>query len=201
MSTLGPNKLLWKHLKIVLKNKICLRNIIAITNAYIKLDHWLSHFKISLTIVISKPNKASYDSPKSFRPIVLLNTLGKLIEKFISNRLQFHVITNNLIHQSQLGGLKFKSMTDAGITLTYFIHIGWIKNMLISTLTFDISQLFPSLILKKAGFNLHVVYFFPTILSIEEHIMFGTIFPLILLTLISEWVKAWPSLPFYWLFI
>jgi len=35
--------------------------------------------------------------------------------------------------------------------------------MLTSTLTFDISQLFPSLILKKAGFNLHV-HFFPNYL-------------------------------------
>jgi len=42
--------------------------------------------------------------------------------------------------------------------------MGWIKNMLTSTLTFDISQLFPSLILKKAGFNLHVVHFFPNYL-------------------------------------
>ena len=66
----------------------------------------------------------SYDSPKSFRPIVLLNTLGKLIEKVIGNRLQFHTISNNFIYQSQLGGLKFKFTSDVGIVLTYFIHMG-----------------------------------------------------------------------------
>ena len=124
MSTPGCDKLLWRHLKIVLKDKTCLRNIIAITNTCIKLGHWLSHFKISLTIVISKPNKASYNLSKSFRPIVLLNTLGKLTKKVISDKLQFHVIANNFIHQSQLGSLKFESMTDAGIVLTYFIHMG-----------------------------------------------------------------------------
>ena len=58
---------------------------------------------------------------KSFRPIVLLNTLGKLIEKFIGNRLQFYVISNNFIYQSQLRELKFKSITDAGIALTHII--------------------------------------------------------------------------------
>jgi len=53
-----------------------------------------------------------YDQPKSFHPIVLLNTLGKLIEKVIVERIQFTVASNNFIHPSQLGGLKFKSTTD-----------------------------------------------------------------------------------------
>ena len=33
----------------------------------------------------------SHDQLKAFRPIVLLNTLGKLIEKVIAERLQFTV--------------------------------------------------------------------------------------------------------------
>jgi len=93
-----------------------------------------------MTIVIPKPNKMSYDLPKSFRPIVLLNMLGKLIKKVISDRLQFHIISNNFIHWSQLGGLKFKSTMDTRIMLIYFIHTGWIKNMSTSSLAFDIAQ-------------------------------------------------------------
>jgi len=123
-STPGPNKLSWRHLKIILKDNICLRNVISIANACIELGHWPSHFKISLTIVIPKSNKISYNSPKMFRPIVLLNILGKLIGKAISDRIQLHVVSNNFIHHSQLGGLKFKSTTDAGVTLTHFIHMG-----------------------------------------------------------------------------
>jgi len=137
-----------------------------IANSCFELGYWLSHFKTSLTIVISKPNKTSYNSPKSFRPIILLNILGKLIKKVISDRLQFHVVTNDFIYQSQLGDLKFKSTSDAGIALTHVIHMGWIKNMLTSTLTFDIAQFFSSLnhhllllILKKADFDSHIVKF------------------------------------------
>jgi len=96
-------------------------------------------------IVISKPNKQLYDSPKSFRPIVLLNTLGKLIEKVIRERLQFHVAANNFIHPSQLGGLKFKSTIDAGVALMHIICLGWVKNISTSTLVFDITQFFHSL--------------------------------------------------------
>jgi len=117
----GPNKLLWKHLKIVFEDKDYLDTFIQIANACINLGYWLSHFKVSTTIVIPKPNKKSYDSSKSFRPIILLNTIGKLIEKVIGERLQFNIVANSFIHPSQLGGLKFKSMTDTSVVLTHAI--------------------------------------------------------------------------------
>jgi len=57
------------------------------------------------------------------------------------------VDTNDFIYPSQLGGLKFKSMTDAGIALIYIIRTGWVKNLLTSTLAFDIAQFFLLLII------------------------------------------------------
>ena len=90
-------------------------------------------------VVIPKPNKALYDSSKSFRLIILLNTLGKLIKKVISERLQFFTASNNFLHLSQLEDLKFKSTTDIGVALTHIICLGWIKNLLTSTLAFDIA--------------------------------------------------------------
>ena len=166
-SASGPDKLLWSHLKIILKDNKCLNTIIHIANACINLGYWLSHFKISTMVVIPKPNKKLYDSPKSFRPIVLLNTVGKLIEKVIGEKLQFNTVLNDFIHPSQLGGLKFKSTTDAEVALTYTIQAGWVKNLSTSTLAFDITQFFPllnhrllSLIMKKASFEHHVISFF-----------------------------------------
>jgi len=117
----GPDKLLWSHLKIILKDDECLNSIICVANACIELGYWPSHFKRSTIVVIPKPNKKSYDTPKFFRPIVLLNTIGKLITKVIRERLQFITVANNFIHPSQLGGLKFKSMTDVDVVLTHII--------------------------------------------------------------------------------
>jgi len=114
----------WRHWKLIIKNDNCLSKIINIANACINLGHWPKYFKISTTVVIPKPNKTSYDNPKAFCPIVLLNTLGKLVEKVIAERLQFIVTSNNFIHPSQLGGLKFKSTNDAGTTLTHIICSG-----------------------------------------------------------------------------
>jgi len=69
-----------------------------IANICINLDYWLSHFKLSLSIIISKLNKASYNLSKMFCPIILLNKLGKLIKKVIRERLQFQVDSNNFVH-------------------------------------------------------------------------------------------------------
>ena len=166
-STPGLDKLLWRYLKVILKDDDCLGNIISIANACINLGFWPSYFKRSMTVVIPKPNKALYNSPKSFRLIVLLNMLGKLIEKVISKRFQFLTAANDFIHPSQLGGLKFKSTIDVGVALTHIIRSGWVKNLSTNILVFDIAQFFPSLnhhlltlILKKVGFNNHIISFF-----------------------------------------
>ena len=154
-------------MKLIVKDKMCLKNIINIANMCFEVGYQPFHFKSSTIIVIPKPNKPFYNSPKSFRPIVLLNTLGKLIEKVIGDRLQFYILSNSFIYQSQLGGLKSKSTTDASLVLTYFICMGQVKNLTTSALVFNIAQFFPSLnykllllILEKAGFNHHVITFF-----------------------------------------
>ena len=46
------------------------------------------------------------------------------------------MISNNFIYQSQLGSLKFKFTSDAGITLTHFICMRWVRNYLTSVLAF-----------------------------------------------------------------
>jgi len=96
-----------------------------------------------------------------------LNTLGKLIKKVVVKRLQFTVASNDFIHPSQLGSLKFKSTIDASVALTHIVQSGWVKGKMTSTLAFDISQFFPSLnhqlltlILEKVGLKSKVSSFF-----------------------------------------
>jgi hypothetical protein len=48
-------------------------------------DRWKSW----VTIVLRKPGKARYDVPKSYRPIALLNTLGKLLSAIVAEDLVY----------------------------------------------------------------------------------------------------------------
>ena len=108
-----------------------------------------------------------HNTPSLFQPIILLNTTGKLVEKVISNRLQFHMTANSFLDPNQLGGIRQRSTTDVGIYLTHLIHAGWFRQCHTSIIAFDIAQFFLSLnhkfltvYLKKAGFNTNVVGFF-----------------------------------------
>ena len=72
---------------MLIKDNKCIMNIVNIANFYIDLEHWSSYFKKSMLIIIPKSNKPFYDTSKIFWPIVLLNTMEKLIKKVLSNRI------------------------------------------------------------------------------------------------------------------
>ncbi|CAA7268136.1 unnamed protein product [Cyclocybe aegerita] len=144
----GPDHVTWVHLKELLKDKHVLALFIVLANACLQVGHWPCIFKESLSVIILKPNKPSYAVPKAFRPIVLLITFGKLIEKMIANRIQFDTVKHDIFHPNQLG-------------------TGWVKGLQTSALAFDITQFFPSInhemfmaVLRKQGFSPVLVEFF-----------------------------------------
>ena len=75
-STPGLDYISWRHLKALITNDRCLLKIVQIANACINLEFWPSHLKSSNIVVIPKPNKNNYKSPKLFRPIVPLISLN-----------------------------------------------------------------------------------------------------------------------------
>ena len=140
-----PDHISWRHLKTLFSSDLCLEKIVNVADTCINLEFWPSHFKAANTVIISKPNKESYSTPKSFRSIILLNTAGKLIEKVISNRLQFHMVDNGFLDLNQLGGIRQQFTTNTGIYLTYLIWARWLKQCHTSVIAFDIAQFFPFL--------------------------------------------------------
>ncbi|CAA7269041.1 unnamed protein product [Cyclocybe aegerita] len=141
----GPDHITWVHLKELLKDKHVLALFIVLANACLRVGHWLHIFKESLLVIVPKPNKPSYAVPKAFRPIVLLITFGKLIEKMIANRIQFDAVKHDIFHPNQLGGICQRSTEDAGLILTHLVCAGWVKGLQTSALAFDIMQFFPSI--------------------------------------------------------
>jgi hypothetical protein len=76
---------------------------------------------------------------------VLLNTLGKLIEKMLACRLQFDGVAHGAFEPNQFGGIAQHSTEDAGVYLTHLVRVGWAKGLQTSVVAFDIAQFFPSL--------------------------------------------------------
>ncbi|CAA7268119.1 unnamed protein product [Cyclocybe aegerita] len=159
------------HLKELLKDKHVLVLFIVLANACLWVGHWLRIFKESLSVIVPKPNKPSYAVLKAFRPIVLLITFGKLIEKMIANRIQFDTVKHDIFHPNQLGGICQRSTEDAGLILIHLVRAGWVKGLQTSTLAFGIAQFFPSInhdmfmaVLHKQGFSPILVDFFASYL-------------------------------------
>jgi len=94
-------------------------------------------------VVLDKPGKASYDSPASFRIIVLLKTISKILERVITVRLSAIAKSKGLLHPNQCGSLPGLSSTDACLALPHEIKTLQRPIMEVSTLFLDI----------KAGFD------------------------------------------------
>ena len=134
----GPDYITWWYLKVILSNNTYAIGILSLANACLLLHYWPRHFKETVSVIIPKPGKPAYDTPKAFRPIVLLNTLGKLIEKMITRQLQFDAVKYGILHPNQLGGVVQWSTEDTGVFLTHLVQAGWAKSLKSSIITFDI---------------------------------------------------------------
>ena len=81
------------------------------TNSY--PDSWFH----AHAIPILKPNKPS-TNPSSYRPISLTNTIHKIFERIIKNRLLYITQKQNLISPNQCGFLPGRSTTDNLVKIT-----------------------------------------------------------------------------------
>jgi glutamate synthase domain-containing protein 1 len=107
---------------------------------------------------------------------VLLNTLGKLVEKMILNRFQFDMISFDLVNLNQMGGVRQRSTEDTGSFLMHLAHTGWAKKLETSVVAFDIAQFFPWInhplaVLKKQGFHPRITKFFELYL-VEQYMSY-----------------------------
>lgn len=55
-------------------------------------------------VVLRKPGKPDYSVPGAYRPISLLNTLGKLLEAVVARRLSYLTEKHGLLPDTQFGG-------------------------------------------------------------------------------------------------
>jgi hypothetical protein len=92
--------------------------------------------------VIPKPNRADYTLAKNFRPISLLECLGKLLEKVVAKIIYGDMAKYALVPTTQFGGRNASSALDAGLTLLHDIEAAHKSKMKAGLLLFDIQGYF-----------------------------------------------------------
>ena len=110
-------------------------------NASLNLGYYPKHCRHSTTVPLRKTDKKE-DTPKSYRPIALLNTIGKTLESIMAERLHYMAETEDTLPDTHLGGRKGYSAATALHTLVEAIYKAWNKGHTATILSLDVSGAF-----------------------------------------------------------
>ena len=126
----------WEHIK---------EHLCAIYNACLLLGHHPRVWKEAKVVVIPKPDKPDYSLPKAHRPISLLETMSKLLEKVIAKRIQFDLVQHELVPTNQFGGRMHSSCLDAAMTLVHDIQAAHAAGLKTGMVLFDVKGFFDNI--------------------------------------------------------
>jgi hypothetical protein len=91
------------------------RYMTAIYNGCLSKGTFPQRWKKALVIPITKPGQAESEEASKFRPISLLNTEGKVLEKLLINRINHHVYSREHMKENQFGFKPQKSTIDVAM--------------------------------------------------------------------------------------
>lgn len=115
--------------------------LIQIFNASLRLQHFPSPWKRAKVIVFPKVGKNLRD-PANYRPISLLSSLSKLLEKVILTRLCGHATSTNLLINEQFGFRQQHSTTHQLLRMVDKITNGYNTNRATGVVFLDVAKAF-----------------------------------------------------------
>jgi hypothetical protein len=117
-------------------------HLILTYNACLVLGHHPARWKEAKVVAIPKLDKPDYSLPKAHRPISLLETMSKLLEKAVAKRMQHDIVKHELIHANQFGGRAHSSCLDAGLALIHDVQDAHRRGLKVGILLFDVRGFF-----------------------------------------------------------
>jgi ribonuclease HI len=126
-------KRLWRHLGYL---------ITGIFAASIELGYHPQKWRSACIVVLRKPGKPDYSLPGAYRPISLLNRLGKLLEAVMAKRLSYLAEHHGLLPDTQFGGRPGRTTELALLILTNAIDRAWHGQRVITLVAFDLKGAF-----------------------------------------------------------
>ncbi|OBR04426.1 Zinc knuckle [Colletotrichum higginsianum IMI 349063] len=118
----GPDGITTEALKMGLD--VLLPYLVYVFTACIKLGHFPDCFKESLTVMIRKEGKPHDDLPKSYRPIALLSSVGKILERLVADHLKDLALRYKLVPPTQFG-FAGRNCTKAVELIVNGVYNGW----------------------------------------------------------------------------
>ncbi|CAK1549481.1 unnamed protein product [Leptosia nina] len=116
--------------------------ITTLYNRCLTLLYFPRPWKHAVVKIIPKPGKDNYSQLSSFRPIGLINVLGKLLERLIIDRLTFHLNRLRLSNPRQFGFKQQTSTSKAIITALDLIRSKKARGEHVIAVSLDIKAAF-----------------------------------------------------------
>ena len=121
-----------------------------ITQACLDWEYYPQTFKTARTVALRKPGKGDYQTPKSWRPIALLETLGKVVETVIAARVRDFAESKGLLPEAQMGARRGRSTETAVALLLARIRAAWDSGGAVaSVLALDVSGAFDRVLKER----------------------------------------------------
>jgi Reverse transcriptase (RNA-dependent DNA polymerase) len=100
-------------------------HLLKVFNATVRIGYHPKAWKEAITLALRKPNKEDYTVIGAYRPIALLNTMGKLLELVMACKLSLLIENNSILLETQMGVRKGRLIETALQLLTEQIHTIW----------------------------------------------------------------------------
>jgi ribonuclease HI len=118
------------------------RYITAMYNGCLRRGVFPKRWKTAKLIPIVKPGKENSDEVSKYRPISLLNTGGKILEKLLINRINHQVFSHDHMSKNQYGFMPQRSTTDAAMAVKGFVEEGLAAGDIIVLISLDVKGAF-----------------------------------------------------------
>jgi hypothetical protein len=116
--------------------------IVRIFEASLELGYYPTRWKTASIAALLKPGKPDYSTPTAYRPISLLNTLGKPLEGVVARRLSLYAEKYGLLPDTQFGGRPGRSTEQALLILASTIDKALRKSKVLTLVAFDLKGAF-----------------------------------------------------------
>ena len=97
-----------------------------------------------MILLIIKPGQEGSDEVSKFRPISLVNTGGKVLEKVIINRMNYHVYSRGYMNENKYKSRPQKFTIDPATAIKEFVQQGLIMGEVIVLVSLDVQGAFVS---------------------------------------------------------
>ena len=160
-----------------------------IFRAIFELDTYPNEWKESITVVLRKPGKPSYENPKAYQPIALLNTMGKLFSTITTDEISYFCKTRDLFPPNQFRRRPARTTMDSMLLMTHMIKEAWRNRKVASALFLDVQGAFPNVVKEVLLHNMRTQGVPSTYIHLTNTLLTGRITRLSFDDFISNLIK------------